>query len=458
MSVAFTSQRQLGARKGREFRKYWRYTSQVQHSTRRLATVAAMPRHTIGRQRKVQMSNSTESSWASAQIESTLALIDWFNRNGLAGFDPYDIYDKPLYKIARKLESVPHLRRIWHELDHFTRTQPARARRLFGQLPHENSKAVGLLLGSWCRLSAVGIQPWPQDGHELVRWLRDNQNTDYPGASWSYPFGYQSRIYFPAGTAWGIVTAICGESLLDFAELTGDADALELGEQAAIFLAEGIKRVETENGAFLTYTPVDDFAIHNASISMGAYLARAGKRFGHEEWTEVAAACLAFTLSEQLPDGAFDYWAKHQSTQRHVDNYHTGFVLRALLDYSRLGFETADEPLAQGWAFYRDTFVSGDGRPLTMEGRLLPINIHGCAESILCGAALADRFDDALPLARRALSWTDEHLRNPDGSYGQGVFNYGVQPFAFTRWGEAWMLRALAELAAAENANRHSGI
>jgi hypothetical protein len=242
------------------------------------------------------------------------------------------------------------------------------------------------------------------------------------------------------------VTAICGEALLDYAELKSDEKALRLAREAAVFLAEAMPYVKAKTGGYLTYTPLDDFSIHNASISMGAYLARAAARFGEGGWAEIARGCLDFTVAAQEPDGSFDYWGDGQNVQRHVDNYHTGFVLRALLEYSELGYDSASEPLRRGWDYYQRTFVNSQGRPMTYADREVPVDIHGCAESILCGSALSLKFDDALNLAVRAARWTAQHLQNRDGSFGYGVFGHGKQSIAYTRWGESWMLRALSEL------------
>ena len=374
-------------------------------------------------------------------------LISWFDDTGLAGYDPYDVYDRRTVKLVRQLEGT-RWQRLWLNTHSLIQRKPQAARAILRQRPHVNSKAVGLLLGSWVRLNKAGFPGWPTDADELIVWLKANAHSDYPGASWSYPWGYQSRVYFPPGTPWGIVTAICGEALLDYDEALGNGTARALARDAAVFIAEAIPLVRAGQGAYLTYTPIDDFAIHNASLSMAAFLARASQRFEVPKWGDIAEACLEFTLSEQLPDGAFDYWASHQSTWRHVDNYHTGFVLRALQQFRNLGYQSAEEPLNRGWTFYTRVFEGEDGRPRTMECQDLPIDIHGCAESILCGAVLAmDGLSGALDLAWRAFHWTNTHLRNSDGSFGYGLFDYGVQTMAYTRWNEAWMLRALSELA-----------
>lgn len=378
------------------------------------------------------------------------ALTEWFSDAGLAGFDPFDVYDHPVLRLLRRTEQT-RFKKIWTKTNRFAQVHPVLVRRVLRQKPHVNPWTVGLLLASWVRLSLAEAQPWPSNPHDLVSWLEQNSVRGYAGTAWSYPFGHQSRIYFPAGTPWGIVTADCGESLLDFAEHTSDPRARSMAEGVATFLAEALPRQEMQRGHCVTYSPIDSFAIHNVNMGVGAYLARAAAVFDRAEWAQIAEECLIFTLSEQRPDGSFDYWADCQRTARQVDNYHTGFVLRALLQYSCLGYRDADRALEKGWSFYASAFLADDGLPLTFEGRGLPINIHGCAEAVLCGAMLANRFPNALPAARRTCTWTIENLQNPDGSFGYGVFDYGYQPVPYTRWNEAWMMRALSELVYVES-------
>lgn len=384
--------------------------------------------------------------------ETIADLVAWFDRYGLAGYDPYDVYDHPVMRLLRRTRGT-RISGAWTTADRAVQRNPHGARRLLRQKPHENSKAVGLLLGAWTRLQTAGLRAWPEDGATLVDWLDQHRHTDYPGASWSYPFAFRSRINFPPGTPYSITTAICGEALLDYAIYRKDDLARGLAHEVGVFIADALPRYTTEHGVYLPYTPIDDFAVHNVSISLGALLARLARDFDAPAWAELAHEVLQFTLSEQRDDGAFEYWAAHQSTGRHVDNYHTGFVLRALLQYEDLGYAEASAPLERAWAHYAREFVRADGTVRTIEGQYLPVNIHACAESILCGATLADRFPDALDLAERAYRWTAENLRNDDGSFGYGIFGYGYQPMAYTRWGEAWMLRALAELTCASPAN-----
>jgi len=377
--------------------------------------------------------------------EALQAIVAWFDHAGISGYDPSDVYDRPVVRAVRRLAGT-RLGGVWRRLDRAIQKRPGLMRSLLLQPKHENAWAVGLVLAAHCKARKEGLPSWPDDSEWLVDWLENNANRDYPGASWSYPFGYQSRVYFPAGTPWGIVTAECGHSLLDYAHLESDDRALALAASAATFLVQTLNRYETSQGTCLSYTPIDDFAIHNANASVGAFLARAASVLDRPEMAALAAETLRFTVAQQKDDGAFDYWADHQSQNRHVDNYHTGFVLRALFEFEGLGYDNATAALERGWEFYRTHFMGSDGRPITVEGSDIPVDIHACAESILCGSQLSARFPDALDWAESGFRWTEAHLRNPDGSYGYGVFDYGVQPFAYTRWGEAWMLRALTQL------------
>jgi hypothetical protein len=305
---------------------------------------------------------------------------------------------------------------------------------------------VGLLLAAATRVGdASGL-----DADAMAAWLAAEAGDDYPGLSWGYPFDWHSRIFIPRGTPSVVVTSTCGQALLDHGERTGDPASLEAGREAARFVAEGLNVTEFEDGtACLSYTPLDTFQVHNASLMGAELLIRAARTFAEPAWEDLAARCLAFTVGQQRDDGSFEYWGDDQIERHHVDNYHTGFVLRSLHAFASAGVPGAAGALDAGWEYYRDRLL-GEGRPRDLVTRDVPLNIHSCAESVLCPAVLAGRFPEALGRARAAAEWTVDTLQNPDGSFAWGIFGDGIRRVPFLRWGQAWMFRALTELLATE--------
>jgi len=81
---------------------------------------------------------------------------------------------------------------------------------------------------------------------------------------------------------------------------------------------------------------------------------------------------------------------------------------------------------------------------------LYPINIHSCAEAILCHSTLAPDFPEAAGYLRRCVPWILQTMQHSEGWFVYMVrktkpgFDWKLK-IPYIRWGQAWMLRALAE-------------
>jgi len=387
----------------------------------------------------------TEHSERARQVsEAVEELYAWLGRNGLAGYDPYDILGMRGFRRITSDRSPTLVRRALLSARH---RAPKITRRLFDVRPTVNAKGVGLLLAAYLRLEPHGIHSTGERADECARWLADNPSTGYPGMCWGYPFDWYTRILIPASTPSAVVTSTCAQALLDHAQAREDERSRDSAREAARFLVEGLNRSTNESGDIcLSYTPLDEFQVHNASLIAAEYLLRAGRHFGVDEWIDLALSCMRFTLSDQLDDGSFEYWAPPQRERTQIDNYHTGFVLRALYAFARDGHEAAARGLDAGWEYYRDTMLTAKGRPRNAPGTDTPLDIHSCAEAVLCPSVLSNRYPEALDLAWAAALWTIGSMRNPDGTFIHGIWDGHRRRMPYLRWGQAWMLRGLSEL------------
>ena len=75
------------------------------------------------------------------------------------------------------------------------------------------------------------------------------------------------------------------------------------------------------------------------------------------------------------------------------------------------------------------------------------MNIHSCAEAILCNATLADELEEARSLLPGLCDWIIANMQAE-----AGWFIYMIRErrsreqriaIPYSRWGQAWMLRAL---------------
>jgi hypothetical protein len=187
--------------------------------------------------------------------------------------------------------------------------------------------------------------------------------------------------------------------------------------------------------------------VHNANLMVAATLATVGRATGTFEWDDLVRRATDYTLAEQRADGAWYYWGPPDPLMHWVDHYHTGFLLRALDDLlTTTGWSDLREPLDRGYAFYtRNLFDEGHVPRLTDANRY-PVDIHSCAEAILCLSQLARRYDDALVRAQAVAEWTLAHMRHPSGYFFYRRYRWLTIKIPYMRWGQAWMMAALARL------------
>jgi hypothetical protein len=99
-----------------------------------------------------------------------------------------------------------------------------------------------------------------------------------------------------------------------------------------------------------------------------------------------------------------------------------------------------------GHRYYQTTFFTGEGAPKYFHDRTFPIDIHACAQAILHFTAFTSIDPDALELASRTFHWTMRNMAAPDGAFYYQRHRHWTNRALYMRWGQAWMLRALAKL------------
>src|ERR1019366_7292438 len=184
--------------------------------------------------------------------------------------------------------------------------------------------------------------------------------------------------------------------------------------------------------------------VHNANFLGGAFLCRVFKRTGERRFLDPALRVTRYSASMQRADGAWDYG--EGSTQRWIDNFHTGYNLCALQEIGRYA-ETRefDACIEHGFQFYRNNFFREDGAPKYFHNRTFPIDIHSVAQSIITLLAFRDLDPDNLAQANKVLSWAMNHMWDDRGFFYYRVLRSCTIRTSYMRWSQAWMLLAMSE-------------
>jgi len=377
-------------------------------------------------------------------------LDEWVRRHGLQGYDPFDIKAHAFFRAAQA-RAIPR-RMASAALDLF----PVTMRRLLGIKPSDNAKAYALVAMARLRLHEMSGNDRPlAEAAQCLEWLREHAHIDDAGMSWGYPFDVSGKgMYRPAGTPVGVVTATAGQAFALAWRLTGDDGYRECVCDVARFISRGLNRIDGGDGTFcFSYTSIDEWPVHNANLLAVAHLYRATSVTGDARWQADATAALNYTLRRQRPDGSWPYGeydpaaGYEKAVLETVDHHHTGFVLRCLYEINELApADRLRDAMVRGYDFYNRRLFDAAGIPRITTAALWPVNIHACAEAILCPATLDALVPGAMKRAVNVINWTRKRMADRH----TGLPYYRRYPFLANkllspRWGVAWMLYALCE-------------
>ncbi len=372
---------------------------------------------------------------------STERLIAWLEAEQYRGIDPYDALDSPLLGALGRRNRL-----VGRALTQILRRSPINPRPFLGIAPGFNPKAMGLFLASFVRRFAALREPNDLErAHFFAKWLHENKTATKHGAGWGYNFDWATRGFFaPRGTPTIVNTAFIAHALCDYAQACDASWAFALARNACEFVLRDLNRHECGDKICFSYTPLDTRYIHNANLLGASLLARVGKQTHEHELMETARRAARFTVNAQSKDGSWQYGTDARDAW--IDNFHTGFVLRALADViDTLGCSEYEKALARGYIYWKENFFRADGAPKYFPDSLYPIDIHAVAEAILVALRMHTRDTNAREFATRELLWGIEHFQDARGFFYYQITLRYVNHIPYLRWSNAWMLRAHAE-------------
>ena len=384
----------------------------------------------------------------------------WISANGPAGRDPYDHKGHPVFLRLQRARGVA-ARAARRVLSSLARRYPLAVRRALGVRKAVSAKAMGLLAAAYTDIACTtGHATLLDKARECAEWLLGHPSDGYDNLCWGYPFDWQSVVFIPKGTPSGVVSATVGDGLWLLWRATNDERLLGACRSICEFFIGDLRRDEIDDDTVcFSYTPIDEFHVHNENLLVAEFLARVGSELGIGEYVDIATRAGNYALAEQRPDGSLNYWGSVQDEHApgHRDCYHTGFEARALWG---LWKATADarfrDAALRCLDFFYRAYIRDDGAIWPRPDSQYPVDIHGCAEALLCPAALREaapsRFERTWPMV---LSWVVENMQNPDGSFAYRKYADGrIDRTPYMRWGQAWILRALAALVRATEGER----
>jgi len=369
-------------------------------------------------------------------------LVEYCRLEDWAGYDPYDALNSELLK---KLP-IPDWKYLRIAITQALKLSPVDFRGLLGIPKTQNPKALALFLSSFLILSPEQLSGREELINKMIQLITEKSSADDSHWCWGYSFPWQTRKeVVPAGSPSLVCTTFVGLSLMDVYEQTGNEACLQMAVSATEYIVDKLYWTKGDVASFSYPQPGVPSQTHNANFLAAALLCRVYKQTGKQKFLEPALKVTRFSVSKQRADGSWEYG--EVASQNWIDNFHTGYNLRALrLIGESIGTTEFEESVRAGFKFYRGSFFREDGSVRYFHNRAYPIDIHCVAESIITLVTLKDLDAENIELARSVFSWAMNHMWDDRGFFYYRVLRFGRIRTSYMRWSQAWMLLALARL------------
>jgi len=388
------------------------------------------------------------------QIWDSINKLDlWIEKNGWAGYDPYDIKELKFVRFITESGKKNVFGEVVREaVFEIFYTFPITSRKIFNVEPRINAKAIALFARGYLDLFLVSQdEKYLSKSNFCINWLEENCSVTAGGIGWGYPFDWQSNVLIPKYTPNGIVTTAAGDAFWAWYQYTGEQKYLDVCNDICRFLITLPVDDIADDQICFAYTPLFCNHVHNLNLFVAEYLIKVGKELNISEWVNIGQKAVNYTVTNQSDDGSFDYNGPPEKPQKFSDNYHTGFVLRMLHSIWKM---TADKSvynsLKKCYLHYVTNFFENGKIPKLLPDRKYRVDIHSCAESINCLSQLSVTFPEALETAVNILDWTISNMQDETGYFYYAFLKSRFTGIVFKskipyiRWSQAWMIKGLS--------------
>jgi len=400
------------------------------------------------------MTHKGSSSAEYSPSDSLLKVLAYCRQNDWAGYDPYDALNSKLFATFPILDSkIPRL-----VMTQALKLSPVNVRGILGVPKTQNPKALALFLSSFLMVSSEHLSDKEDLIKKMIKLIASKRSPDVSYWCWGYSFPWQTRNeVVPTGAPNLVCTTFVASALMDAYDQIGDPMCLEMALSAAEYIVNELYWTEGSAVAGFSYPqPSVRSRTHNANFLAAAFLCRVYKHTTDEKFLGPALRVTRYSVSKQRADGSWLYG--EAPSQQWIDNFHTGYNLRALQSLGRYGETTEFESsVRRGYEFYRAHFFREDGAVRYFHDRDYPVDIHCVAESIITLLAFKDIDPDNIALAHSVFQWAMNHMWDDRGFFYYRVFRLGTIRTSYMRWSQAWMHLAMSMLLCETSALR-SGV
>jgi hypothetical protein len=363
-------------------------------------------------------------------------LSGYCKQNGYKGWDLFDglnsklFYNSPFYRFNL-------IRLAWIQ---FFKRSPINLRRFVYVPKGYNPKGLALFASGLLKMGEL------KKSQALFERLKAMKCEGYDGFCWGYNFDWESRAYYvPQGKPNIVTTVFAANSFLDFYDMTGDQEALNIAINACRFILKHLILYEDNETLCFGYIPGKDARVHNANMLGAALMGRTFSHTHEDTLLEKSSKAMRYAIKALKSDFSWPYGERHH--HQFVDNFHTGFNLVALNSWmGNTNHHYWIEELVHAYRYFLDTFWLPSGCPKYYNNSLYPIDIHCSAQGIITCLALQQYDKRSLPLSEKIARWAIENMQDRRGFFYYQKTKWYMNKIPYIRWSQAWMFYALSSM------------
>jgi rhamnogalacturonyl hydrolase YesR len=387
-------------------------------------------------------------------LEICRQVLEAAKQRDYTGYSKFDALNSPLLHTLSC--NNKWLRLIWTQA---VKECPWHVRPLLGVKTSRNPKGIALFARAYLHLfTHTGQADHLNEAIGLIDWLLAHPSPDQSHLSWGYNYIWQSPIFLQdAFEPNAVVTVFVGEALMHAYRVTHNEKYLAAAQSAGQFLLEDLPVLheeEDERASAYVLRPVGAIVLNN-QVLIGAFLIKLWTQTREQAIFDTVIKMYNYTVNRRTPYAAWFYtYPKGKSPIRH-DNYHTGGILDALLEFYEATQDDRYMPVYwDGLSYYAAHLFEDDGAPRWMNDRRYPYDIHGAAQGIISFTKASRHKLEFEEQAKKIAAWTIANLYQPRTSafvYRRSRFltwNYSLM-----RWCNGWMTRALGALMTASKSD-----
>jgi hypothetical protein len=379
-------------------------------------------------------------------------LLHYIETQNYRGYDPYDTLNSWLpFEFFGKWGRPVAIQ--------IQKRNPINVRPVIGIKKGYNPKAMGLFLQSYSLMYKNNPSDEVRSKMDfLFNWLRDNRSKGFNHYCWGYNFDWASSVKFlPAYSPTIVVSVFVAKGIIEYHKSTQNPEAIMVLKSIAEFVINDLPQSKDQSGICFSYSTIEKDCCYNASMLGSELMAYLYQVTNMEEYKELAIASAEFVVDKQKEDGRWNYSINLETGKERTQiDFHQGYVIDSLgyiMKYIPSTIDKFERAFLNGLKYYESQFLE-NGQCLYRVPHKWPVDIHNQAQGIITFTRWAEEKENYLDKAHRIADYTIRHLYSKTG----GFFYYKKYPWVtiktpFIRWGQAWMLLALTEMAISKEGN-----